>query len=80
MILIEIQSYLIKHKKASLAELAMHFRTEPDYARHMIHHLVRKGRVHQMTTQKCRHCSSCSPESMEFYQWIDSKHSQKEKQ
>jgi predicted ArsR family transcriptional regulator len=71
MILTEIQSYLAKQGKASLAELAIYFRSDTNAIRPMLKRLIRKGRIRLMNNQKCCGCTSCTPESLEFYEWIN---------
>jgi hypothetical protein len=70
MILTDIQNYLIKHRKASLEELAMYAHSDADAIRLMLNRLIRKGRVRQIEGKKCGGCHSCTPESIEFYEWI----------
>ena len=71
MILTDIQTYLGKQKRASLADLALHFRTDADALRPMLERLSRKGRVRRLDGKKCRGCTSCAPTSLEVYEWIN---------
>jgi DNA-binding IclR family transcriptional regulator len=64
MILQDIQA----HSRASLTELALHFRTEESALRPMLALLVRKGRIHRLEGQKCGGCSRCGSTSQEFYE------------
>ncbi len=70
MILTDIQTYLTQHSRASLTELAIHFRTDAHALRPMLKRLMRKGRIRQWKPEKCGGCTSCSPESIEFYEWV----------
>jgi predicted ArsR family transcriptional regulator len=73
MILKDIQTYLAKYGKASLAELAIHFRADANALRPMLDRLIRKGRIRQRSEKKCGGCQSCAPESLEFYEWVKDK-------
>lgn len=70
MILTDLQKFLAQHKKASLADLQLHFRSDADALRGMLNRLIRKGRVRKMEGKKCGGCHSCAPETIEFYEWI----------
>ena len=72
MILTELQSYLAKKEKASMAELETHFHTDPNALRGMLTKLVHKGRVRilNLETQKCSGCDRCDTELFEFYEWV----------
>ncbi len=73
MILSELQQFLAQHKKASLADLELHFRIDADALRGMLNRLIRKGRVRKMADgKKCGGCHSCAPEAIEFYEWVNS--------
>jgi putative ferrous iron transport protein C len=73
MILTDIQSYIAQSKKTSLADLSTHFRMSADALSPMIDHLIKKGRIRLVSGEKCGGCSRCSPESMVFYEWINSR-------
>ena len=70
MILTDIQTYLKKYGKASLAELALYARMEPDALRPLLKKLIRKNRIRLMLGKKCHSCSHCPPETIEFYEWL----------
>ncbi|ABA24882.1 conserved hypothetical protein (plasmid) [Trichormus variabilis ATCC 29413] len=71
MILSELQQFLTQHKKASLADMQLHFRMDGDALRGMLSKLIRKGRVRKMEDgKKCGGCHSCEPEAIEFYEWV----------
>ncbi|MFB6275102.1 MAG: FeoC-like transcriptional regulator [Halothece sp.] len=71
MILSELQSYLSQRDRASLEELTIQFDTDAQALRPMLTRLIRKGRVRQLPmAKKCSGCCSCSPEQLEFYEWL----------
>ena len=71
MILSQIRDYLAGRGQATLAEIALHFDTEPDAVRGMLDQWVRKGRVEQRKTEPAcgTTCSRCDPAAMELYIW-----------
>jgi Mn-dependent DtxR family transcriptional regulator len=71
MILKDIQTYLAKYGKASLAELSICFKADANALRPMLKRLIRKGRIRQIEGKKCGGCHSCAPESIEFYEWVN---------
>jgi DNA-binding IclR family transcriptional regulator len=72
MILQQLQSYLYTHPQTSLEELVRQFQTDADALREMLNLLIRKGRVRKLTGKQCYGCHSCSPESLELYEWVNS--------
>ncbi len=70
MILTELQTYLAKRQKVSLAELENHFRIDADALRGMLNRLVRKGRIRQHITEKCGGCTHCDQQVFEVYEWV----------
>ena len=51
MILSEVRDYLQQRGRATLADIALHFDTEPDAVRGMLQIWIQKGKVHrQMAT------------------------------
>ena len=76
MILSEIKQYLMKHKRATLGDLAIHFDTDPDAMRGMLEQWIRKGRVSKSDLQaNCNTtCSKCCDDAtMEIYEWTSQK-------
>ena len=76
MILSEIKQYLMKHKRATLGDLSVHFDTDPDAMRGMLEQWIRKGRVSKSDLKaSCnKTCSKCSDDAaMEIYQWTSLK-------
>ena len=70
MILIDVQNYLQKSGKASLAELAIHFRIDADALRPLLKRLIRKKRIRLILGEKCKSCCHCPLETIEFYEWV----------
>jgi hypothetical protein len=70
-ILSEVRDYLQQRGRATLADIALHFDTEPDAVRGMLQVWIRKGKVHkQMATASCGgSCTQCDPASTEIYVW-----------
>jgi hypothetical protein len=71
MILSEVRDYLRVHRRAALADMALHFRTDPDALRGMLNKLVAKGRVEKLPagTACGGGCCHCDPDTTEIYQW-----------
>lgn len=74
MSLIEIKSYMVRVRMASLASLCAFFQTDPDTLRCLLAHWVRKGNIRQcQKTPACgSKCFKCPILSTEIYEWIDS--------
>ena len=70
MILTELQTYLAKRQKVSLAELESHFRIDANALRGMLNRLIRKGRIRSHLAEKCGGCTDCDPQMFELYEWI----------
>ncbi len=72
MILRELQDLILNHHRVSLAEMELHFHIDGDALRQMLNKLIKKGRVRKLPiSHKCHDCTCCSPEIIEFYEWID---------
>ena len=72
MILSEIKHYLMKQKRVTLGDLALHFDTESEAMRGMLEQWIRKGRVLKSEVQaSCnKTCSKgCDASAMEIYEW-----------
>lgn len=71
MILSDVRDYLQQRGRATLADIALHFDTEPDAVRGMLQVWIRKGKVHkQAATASCGgSCTQCDPASTEIYVW-----------
>jgi len=70
--ILDLQQYLRQHQTTTLDELARHFAIAPDALRGMLVKLVQKGRVRKLETKRCSKCHSCTPESLELYEWVNS--------
>ena len=72
MILKELQDFVLDYHRVSLAEMELHFHIDGDALRHMLSKLIRKGRVRKVAMgDKCHGCTSCNPDTIEFYEWVD---------
>lgn len=72
MILSEIQQFIAENKRASIADLKLHFRADGDALRGMLDRLIRKGRISKMPeAKKCGGCVSCSDDATEIYLWVN---------
>jgi hypothetical protein len=71
MILSDIRRYLEQRHQATLADIALHFRTDADAVRGMLDIWIRKGKVQRkMATASCGNsCSQCDPAATEIYVW-----------
>jgi len=70
-ILGDIRDYLRERGQASLADLALHFDSEPDAMRGMLDLWLRKGRVRSIRLgQDCSGCTQCDAAANEVYQWV----------
>lgn len=71
MILSDIRSYLQQRGQASLADVALHFDSDPDAVRGMLEIWVKKGKVHRRSaTSSCgTSCSQCDTAATEIYVW-----------
>jgi hypothetical protein len=74
MILSDIRLYLEQRGQASLADIALHFDTEPDAVRGMLNVWIRKDKVYKkMATASCGgSCTQCDPAATEIYVWAAS--------
>lgn len=72
MILSDIKEYLVKHKRVTLGDLAVHFGTEPEAMKGMLDLWIRKGRVVKSDGRACcaKSCGTCAgAAAMEIYEW-----------
>lgn len=72
MILVELRSYLAEYGRASLADMANRFDTDPEALRGMLATLERKGRVRKLPpgTPCQSSCCKCDQASPELYEWV----------
>jgi len=68
MILADIGRYLAARRRATLADLALHFRADPDAIRGMLTVLEKKGRLRR-TDGPCGSCCGCATTASEIYEW-----------
>lgn len=72
MILSDIQKFIADNKRASIADLKIHFRMDADALRGMLNRLIRKGRISKMAeAKKCGGCHSCADDATEIYVWVN---------
>lgn len=71
MILAELKDYLEARGQATLADMAMHFRSQPEAVRDMLGVWERKGRVRRIPAPAgCGgSCTQCDPAATEVYIW-----------
>lgn len=71
MSLLALKDYLMAHKTAHLAELALHFRQDPELVRCKMRHWIQKGKVKVIAKPAdCgTRCTLCKPAQAEVYQW-----------
>ncbi|MBW1697406.1 MAG: FeoC-like transcriptional regulator [Deltaproteobacteria bacterium] len=72
MLLSDIKRYLAEHRQITLADLAVHFDTDPDAMRGMLEQFVRKGKLRKLVHEgSCGNCcgGSCNSAKVEIYHW-----------
>jgi len=71
MILSDIRNYMQGHGQASLADISLHFDSEPDAVRGMLDIWIKKGKLHRRSaTRSCgTSCSQCDTATTEIYVW-----------
>ena len=74
MILSDLKRYLEERRQTTLADMALHFRADPEALRGMLEVWIRKGKVEkQRATASCGgSCTQCDPAATEIYLWCDS--------
>ena len=73
MILTELKSYLIEHRRVPLMDLAYHFQTTPEAIKDMLTHFLRKGKVRHLAGNRCEKncCCQSDPTNLEIYEWVE---------
>jgi hypothetical protein len=73
MILSDIRAYLRQRGQATLADMALHFDTDPDALRGMLEVWMRKGKVQKRSaTASCGSgCDRCDSAATEIYAWSE---------
>ena len=74
MILSDVKRYLSQNSRMTLADLSVHFDTEPDAMRGMLANWIRKGKVRLLLggegcSKGCTQCENAA--AMEIYEWVD---------
>lgn len=76
--LLDLKTYLQKHRPASMLDLTNHYRIDADALRGMLDHWIRKGRVRRLDLDDahaaCPHmgaCAACGSACFEVYEWLD---------
>ena len=72
MILSDLKGYIETRGQATLADMALHLRAEPDAVRNMLSVWERKGRVRRLPAPAgCgQTCTGCNPAAAEVYLWL----------
>ena len=73
MILSEIRDYIRERKQATIADIAIHFDSDPDTVRGMLEVWINKGQIRKsLLTSDCgTSCNKCNLSDIEIYNWID---------
>lgn len=68
-----IKRYLQERKVATLHDIAVHFRSEPETVRPMLALWLGKGKVKKIAgSAGCsKGCCSCDPATIESYLWVE---------
>lgn len=66
----DIKTYLMEHQRATLTDLANHFRADPETLRPMLAHWERKGKVLHTQLTACNQGCNCAEKGMEIYEWV----------
>ena len=68
--LADLQTYIAKRGTVSVTDLSLHFGSDSQAIKPMLHKLSRKGRIRQLPAPtKCGGCTSCDANTVEFYEW-----------
>ena len=69
---IAIKRYLQERRVATLHDIAVHFRSDPETVRPMLALWVDKGKVKKIAGNKgcAAGCCSCDPATIESYLWL----------
>jgi hypothetical protein len=72
MILSDLKRYLQTRGQASLADIALHFRADPQAVRGMLEVWMRKGKVarHAAAASCGATCARCDPAATEVFVWV----------
>lgn len=72
MTLSDIKRYLQQHQRATLTDLAHHFRGDEQTLKPMLQHWIRKGKVQHLHQEACTK-GCCSAGTLDIYTWTDDK-------
>ena len=75
MLLTDVKAYLIRHKRATTAEIAAHCGVEGSALAGMLAHWIRKGMVREVVAQTgrtCGGCTGCASAADPIYEWTGS--------
>lgn len=72
--LLEIKSYMMQVKMASLASLCTIFNADAERLRCMLNHWMQKGKIRKCLKEPAcgSQCFKCPTTTTEMYEWIDS--------
>lgn len=72
MILSEIKRYMKQRRSANLAEIALHFKSEPSAVQGMLEQWIRKGKMsRRQASEECGSCCKCNATATEIYEWLE---------
>lgn len=73
MILTDVRDYLKSRGQAPLRDMAITFGMDQNALRPLIEHWITKGKVKKLPqgTACGGGCSSCTPETIEMYSWVE---------
>lgn len=69
----ELRTYLKEHRHVTLADLSIHFQSDPQAVKAAMQTWVKKGVVNETLAEAgCSEgCCKCKPESITIYKWLD---------
>jgi hypothetical protein len=72
MILSDLKRYLQERQEATLADMALHFRADPEVVRAMLAVWIGKGRIERCASSPAcgTSCRLCDPGAGEVYRWV----------
>lgn len=67
----QLRDYLKEHRQASLADLSIHFASQPDAIKAAMETWIRKGKAQViMAEPECgKSCCQCKTENVTIYRW-----------
>jgi len=70
MTLSDIKTYLTTRQRATLTDLAHHFRADAETLRPMLAHWERKGKVRHTQMNSCSKSCCCPEKGLDIYEWL----------